>query len=527
MCAECWTWTRWESEEEAVCAAARSRSVRSSPPFPPTPQPPLRTITFPYGPGGALVPPTCHAWRQGAAPPAEPDVLVGLANGCAVALSLAAQLAPGRTATSPAAAEVLPATVSASGRAVGVAWAPGGGAAVVATASGHVAAHSSPWRPVDATARADEAGTAIAPPPTASPPRRGPVASPPRGASPPRPPPPPRRAAPPGLLAAPGGATSASLSPDGALLATSGADGVLRVHRVSDGALLTGCAAFFGGLATAAWSPDGRCVATGGEDDTALVFGLGERCALGWADGAESWVAAVTFDSAPSAHSADDSRLYRLAVASQDCCIALHDVAVPDDDIAAGLPPLSPRAASGGSAAAAAAAFDAAAAAATAAVTDGGMFCGAGAPPGGLFGGGGGESVAANGGASMPDAPPAGGTPPPPPPPPPVRRRLTPQIAPSPAYADMTRVPAVARACASTEPLCAIAFTRTALVTADAVGGVRVWARPPPRDDRGEAGAAGAVDSGGPPRSAPVAAPAPARRLGAAASSDHLDLMSL
>ena len=94
-------------------------------------------------------------------------------------------------------------------------------------------------------------------------------------------------------------------------------------------------------------------MAAGGEDDTACVFGLSERCALGWADGAESWVAAVAFDpfADDAAEGDGDSdcgatggrpaeATYRIAVASQDCGVALHDVAVPDPDFAASLPPL-------------------------------------------------------------------------------------------------------------------------------------------------------------------------------------------
>ena len=114
-------------------------------------------------------------------------------------------------------------------------------------------------------------------------------------------------------------------------------------------------------------SPDGAAIAAGGEDDSAAVFALGElRCGLAWASGAESWVSALAFDprgggvvdgigggggggggggaSISTSTSTSTSRSYRLAVGAQDCCLGLHDVAAPDDDFAAGLAPLSPRA---------------------------------------------------------------------------------------------------------------------------------------------------------------------------------------
>jgi len=441
-------------------------------------QPPLRTITFPFGPGGTLLAPSCHAWRAlGAADAAAgvPDVLVGLADGAAVALSLAAQLGPaGGASTAPAAGELLPG--GDCGAARSAAWAPDG-AAVVAAASGEVAVHRPPWRMVAGCAAvAAPASPALAGTSPTSPPAR----------PPPRPPPTP-------LLAAPAGATAGALSPDGTLLATAGADGVLRVHSTRTGALISGFQAYYGSLAAVAWSPDGRCVAAGGEDDCAAVFGLAERCALGWADGADSWVSALAFDPHPPPAPAGE-RMYRLAVASQDCCVALHDVAAPDADVAAGLPPLSPRAGGGG---------------------------GWGSP----FAGGGRDQGEGDGSAdSDRDATPS------PAPTPPL---LPPQIAPAPAFADMARIPPVARAVASADPLTDVAFSAGALITADACGGVRVWARPlpRPRSEAVESGEHRPPGSAGPPRSAPLAAPArpaPARRLGPAASGGNSpDLMSL
>jgi hypothetical protein len=97
----------------------------------------------------------------------------------------------------------------------------------------------------------------------------------------------------------------------------------------------------------------------------------------------------------------------------------------------------------------------------------------------------------------------------------------------------MARIPPVARAVASADPLTDVAFSAGALITADACGGVRVWARPlpRPRSEAVESGEHRPPGSAGPPRSAPLAAPArpaPARRLGPAASGGNSpDLMSL
>ena len=290
-------------------------------------------------------------------------------------------------------------------------------------------------------------------------------------------------------------------------------------------------------------------MAAGGEDDTACVFGLSERCALGWADGAESWVAAVAFDpfADDAAEGDGDSdcgatggrpaeATYRIAVASQDCGVALHDVAVPDPDFAASLPPLR----WGG--------------------TEG---SGVGPGPGVLrplharcMGWGRARGVRCVHAASTPtpmpranpaqpqNAPPsprAGGELPPhlsafgsppvgsvpgaaasngaPAPLPAWAPDLPPEIAPPPPCSELAAVPAVARAHAHAEPLSDVLFTRTALVTACHSGAVKVWARPGREGER--------MDGAGPPRSAPVAVPLAPRVSDGPLSLGSPDPMSL
>lgn len=69
-----------------------------------------------------------------------------------------------------------------------------------------------------------------------------------------------------------GGATALAFSPDGGSLATVGYDGALRIWTLGS---LAGPRTFPGHRGTAwtvAWSPDGRSIATGGEDSTVRIW---------------------------------------------------------------------------------------------------------------------------------------------------------------------------------------------------------------------------------------------------------------
>jgi len=66
--------------------------------------------------------------------------------------------------------------------------------------------------------------------------------------------------------------TCSALSRDGALAATGGEDGAVRLWKTADGTRLHELAAHTGGVHDVAFSPDARFLLTGGEDDTARIW---------------------------------------------------------------------------------------------------------------------------------------------------------------------------------------------------------------------------------------------------------------
>lgn len=67
-------------------------------------------------------------------------------------------------------------------------------------------------------------------------------------------------------LGVPGGVVSASLSPDGSVVATAGADSFARIYSAGSGALLHVLQGHTAPLTEAVFSPDGRILATTGKD---------------------------------------------------------------------------------------------------------------------------------------------------------------------------------------------------------------------------------------------------------------------
>ncbi|KAK9819570.1 hypothetical protein WJX81_001337 [Elliptochloris bilobata] len=297
---------------------------------------PLRSISFGGVAGvGAAVLPTCHDFNAAGD---SFDLLVGLSTGDIVVGSLRTQLqslAGARLAT-PALQFNADGAVDAT-RAVAAQWVPrmAGAAFVVGHASGYVYLYHKAPAAGEGRFSAKNGATG-----------RAPVLA---------------------IHAASRGITALAVSPDGMRVATAGRDGVLRVHDLASGALITGFKSYYGSLTCCAWSGDGRYVAAGGEDDLVAVFGLSERCVVAWGEGLSSFISAVAFDrsadeweagcAAPSTASTEERQaptsprlggrsdtVYRLGAVGQDCRLGLWDIAVPGDDFLAGLPPLSPRA---------------------------------------------------------------------------------------------------------------------------------------------------------------------------------------
>ncbi|PSC74864.1 WD repeat-containing 20-like [Micractinium conductrix] len=305
---------------------------------------PLRVVDFRQL-GGTAGPafPTCIAHTAAAAD--EFDLAVGLLTGEVVLLSLRAQLRAAASNTRPVHSMCLNVDGSSNAsRCVSLAWLPGsaGTAFVAAHRDGAVLLyHKVVGSSSDTKLLARSSSqNALRPPIT--------------------------------QLQAPGcggGVNAAAVSPDGQLVAAACRDGVLRVYACPGGGLVAGFKSYYGGLQCCAWSPDGRYVAAGGEDDLVAVYGLAEHCVVAYCQGHTAWLSGLAFDpwmchtdgeqqlkaaadggggaaaeaagpaasglSAFSCSSGSEDRVYRLASVGQDCQLALWDVVVTEEAVAA------------------------------------------------------------------------------------------------------------------------------------------------------------------------------------------------
>ncbi|KAI3429553.1 hypothetical protein D9Q98_005641 [Chlorella vulgaris] len=309
---------------------------------------PLRVVDLRQAGGGGVVAyPTCHAHTAESSD--EFDVAVGLSTGEVVLLSLRAQLKAPASNTRPISSMCLnlDGCSGSAARCVSLDWVPGsaGTAFVAAHRDGTVLLyHKVVGSSSDTKLLARSSSSHALRPPVTQ------LQGPGGGG---------------------GGVSAAAVSPDGLHVAAACKDGVLRVYALPGGGLVGGCKSYYGGLLCCAWSPDGRYVAAGGEDDLLAVYGLQERCVVAYCQGHSSWVSGVAFDpwmchsegteqeadgpEAPQeqqqqqqrqqAAAADSGasgalqgtadRVYRLASVGQDCQLALWDIVVSEDLVAA------------------------------------------------------------------------------------------------------------------------------------------------------------------------------------------------
>eukprot|EP00301_Raphidiophrys_heterophryoidea_P017980 c2967_g1_i1.p1 GENE.c2967_g1_i1~~c2967_g1_i1.p1 ORF type:complete len:543 (+),score=160.25 c2967_g1_i1:60-1688(+) len=92
------------------------------------------------------------------------------------------------------------------------------------------------------------------------------------------------------------GISACAFSPDGTLLATVGADGILRIFNFDSQSLIVGFRSYYGGLRCVCWTPDGKFVVTGGEDDMVTIFDWHQHTVIARCVGHDSWVVAVKID---------------------------------------------------------------------------------------------------------------------------------------------------------------------------------------------------------------------------------------
>lgn len=144
-----------------------------------------------------------------------------------------------------------------------------------------------------------------------------------------------------------GAINSLAFSADGLFLATVGRDGYLRIFEYKIEQLICGGKSYFGALLCCAWSMDSKYVLTGGEDDLVQVWSMEDRAVVAWAEGHNSWVSGVAFDSfwtPPPSDGTGDAITYRFGSVGQDTQLLLWDLSM--DEVVMPLRRLTP---SGGS----------------------------------------------------------------------------------------------------------------------------------------------------------------------------------
>lgn len=123
-----------------------------------------------------------------------------------------------------------------------------------------------------------------------------------------------------------GAVSDAAFSPSGgangdqALLAVSSRDGFLRIIDIARESVVATFRSYFGALLCVSWSPDGCYVATGGEDDLVSIWSPSDERIVARCEGHTSWVSSVAWDSTLSS-----GGRYRLASAGQDTKLLFWD----------------------------------------------------------------------------------------------------------------------------------------------------------------------------------------------------------
>lgn len=104
------------------------------------------------------------------------------------------------------------------------------------------------------------------------------------------------------------------------LLAIASRDGYLRVLDISRESMVVAFRSYFGALLCTSWSPDGKYLAAGGEDDLVSIWCPSEECLVARCEGHTSWVSAVSWDATLCG-----GGRYRLGSAGQDAKLLLWD----------------------------------------------------------------------------------------------------------------------------------------------------------------------------------------------------------
>ncbi|KAK9787125.1 hypothetical protein WJX73_002235 [Symbiochloris irregularis] len=295
---------------------------------------PVRTI--PAG-GGAGIVPTCHDFCRASD---GFDLLCGVSSGDVLLTSLRGQI--GGASEGGAAPRSAPVQAfndcgqTDPTRCIAVHWLhnTSGAAFIAAHASGHVYLYHKGVTEAGSSRDSSRQST-----PRGSSPARQPVMT---------------------IHATPTSLTDAVPSPNGAYVATTARDGLLRVHDLATGVLVAGFQGYYGGLLCCAWTPDSAYVAAGGEDDLVSVYGMSERALVSWGSGHLSWISRLAFDpwqwQKPEAGGSrthlrtlsgnqrtQREKVYRLCSVGQDCRLLLWDLIVPCN-----LPPAFPSSSSPG-----------------------------------------------------------------------------------------------------------------------------------------------------------------------------------
>lgn len=113
---------------------------------------------------------------------------------------------------------------------------------------------------------------------------------------------------------------SPTKSSENVLMATTGRDGYLRIIDLQKEVPVMAFRSYFGAFLCLSWSPDGKYIATGGEDDLVSIWSPSEECLVARLEGHTSWVSSVAWDSVLC-----QVGTYRLGSVGQDAKLLLWD----------------------------------------------------------------------------------------------------------------------------------------------------------------------------------------------------------